>query len=370
MKIGFVRRGHSSTGGAEAYLIRLASEFRRLGQETTLITTPDWPAERWPFGDIHRLPGKSPQEFATAFHATRTGCDIHFSMERVPGCDVYRAGDGVHAAWLARRDAFEPFWKKVTRWLNRKHAAILDLERRVFDPANTRLVIANSRMIRDEILTRFSFPQDRVRVVYNGIHPPVELPPRAEARRRFGIDPDTFCVLFLGTGWERKGLSTAIKAMEMVDDATLLVAGRGPADLYHGANARFLGPVSDIAALFAAADVMTLPTWYDPFSNACLEALATGLPVITTGANGFSEILTPGIHGEVIAPGDALALAEALESWKNPPRRAEARPACLKLAGEFSMERNARETLEILAQTTRRARRVLSDPEFPDNCKR
>jgi UDP-glucose:(heptosyl)LPS alpha-1,3-glucosyltransferase len=355
MKIGFVRRGHSSTGGAEAYLIRLASELRSLGEETTLITTSDWPAERWPFGDIQRLSGKSPREFAAAFQSARTGCDIHFSMERVPGCDVYRAGDGVHAAWLARRDAFEPFWKKATRWLNRKHGEILELERRVFDPANTRLVIANSQMIRDEILSRFSFPQDRVRVVYNGIHPFAALPPRDEARRRFGIDPDTFCVLFLGTGWERKGLSTAIKAMEMFDDATLLVAGRGPADLYRSTNTRFLGPVSDIAALFAAADVMTLPTWYDPFSNACLEAIAAGLPVITTTANGFSEILTPGIHGSIVPPGDALALAEAIESWRDAHRRAEARPASLRLAEAFSIERNAAETLALLAQCTRSA---------------
>ena len=348
MNIGFVRRGHSSTGGAEAYLIRLASELRSRGEETTLITTSDWPAERWPFGDIQRLGGKSPREFAAAFQSSRTGCDLHFSMERGPGCDVYRAGDGVHAAWLARRDAFEPFWKKATRWLNRKHGEILELERRVFDPANTRLVIANSQMVRNELLSRFSFPQDHVRVVYNGIHPLAALPPRDEARRRFGIDPDTFCALFLGTGWERKGLSTAIKAMEMVDDATLLVAGRGPADLYPGRNVRFLGPVSDIAALFAAADVMTLPTWYDPFSNACLEALAAGLPVITTSANGFSEIMTPGIHGEVVPPGDALALAEAIDSWSDVERRAEARPASLKLAEAFSIERNADETMALL----------------------
>jgi UDP-glucose:(heptosyl)LPS alpha-1,3-glucosyltransferase len=206
-------------------------------------------------------------------------------------------------------------------------------------------------MIRDEILSHFAFPQDRVRVVYNGIHPLAALPPRDEARRRFGIDPDTFCVLFLGTGWERKGLSTAIKAMEMVDDATLLVAGRGPADLYRSTNARFLGPVSDIAALFAAADVLTLPTWYDPFSNACLEGLAAGLPIITTTANGFSEILTPGIHGEVVPPGDALALAEAIESWRDAHRRAEARPACLNLAEAFSIERNAAETLQILVRS-------------------
>ena len=348
MKIGFVRRGHSSTGGAEAYLIRLASALRSSGQDTTLITNSDWPAERWPSGEILRLPGKSPREFAAVFQSTRTGCDTHFSMERVPGCDIYRAGDGVHAAWLARRDAFEPFWKRATRWLNRKHSEILDLERAVFDPSKTRLVIANSKMIRDEILAHFDFPADRVRVVCNGIHPITQRPSREESRRRLGISPDTFCVLFLGTGWERKGLAIAIKAMEMVDDATLLVAGRGPADLYRGGNVHFLGPVSDIAALFAAADVMTLPTWYDPFSNACLEALAAGLPIITTSANGFSEILTSEIHGSVVPAGDALALAEAIESWRDADRRTEAHPVCIKLAGEYSMERNARETLDIL----------------------
>lgn len=351
MRIGFVRRGHSSTGGAEAYLIRLAAVLQNAGEETKLVTTSDWPAERWPFGEILRLPGNTPREFATAFQNARTGCDIHFSLERVPGCDVYRAGDGVHAAWLSRRDAFEPLWKRATRWLNRKHAEILELERSVFDPSGTGLVIANSRMIRDEILTRFSFPEDRVRVVYNGIHPLGHLPPREVARQKFGLDPSTFCVLFLGTGWERKGLSTAIKAMEMLDDATLLVAGRGPADLYPGRNARFLGPVTDIASLFAAADVLALPTWYDPFSNACLEALAAGLPVITTHANGFSEILTPGIHGDVVPAGDALALATALEAWREADRRARARPACLDLARDFSMERNARETLEIINQS-------------------
>lgn len=352
MKIGFVRRGHSGTGGAEAYLLRLASALRELHFETTLITTADWPRERWPFGEILYLPGRSPGEFAAAFHEARTGCDMHFSLERVPGCDIYRAGDGVHSAWLERRNAFEPLWKRATRWLNRKHREILGLERQVFDPAMTQVIIANSRMVRNEILTRFNFPQDRIRVVYNGIQPLASLPSREEARQRLGIEPNRFCALFLGTGWERKGLATAVRAMEMVDDSALLVAGRGVADFYKGHNIRFLGPVSDIASLFAAADVMTLPTWYDPFSNACLEALAAGLPVITTSANGFSEIITDGIHGSVVAPGDVSALADAIEGWRNDDRRAASKPDRLKLAGEFSMERNARETLEILKSLT------------------
>ena len=348
MKIGFVRRGHSATGGAEAYLMRVASALCELGQETSLITTADWPAERWSDGEIQRIPGKSLEEFSRAFRDLKTGCDVHFSLERVPGCEVFRAGDGVHAAWLQRRDGFDSLWKRLTRWTNRKHSQILRLEREVFDPANTKAVIANSKMVRDEILARFSFPSDRVHVIYNGITSISSSPTRAEARRIWDIDEKTFCPLFLGTGWERKGLATAIRAADCLEDTTLLVAGRGVADRYRGTNVRFLGPVKDIASLFAASDILVLPTWYDPFSNACLEALAAGLPVITTDANGFSEIIERGVHGDITASGDVHAIAELLDSWRIPGRCAEAREACLRLASEFSIEKNATETLRVL----------------------
>lgn len=351
MKIGLVRRGHSATGGAEAYLLRLASALRQLGEEIQLITSTDWPADRWPYGNILRLEGDSPREFAAAFSKKSTGCDIHLSLERVPGCEVYRAGDGVHAAWLERRNSFEPFWKRLTRGFNLKHTQILDLERKVFDPANTRAIIANSLMVRDEILARFPFPAERIHIVRNGIQPWGELPDREAARKKFQIEPEVLCLLFLGTGWERKGLATAIGALDLLDSTTLLVAGRGPADLYRHDKARFLGPVSDIASLFAAADLLVAPTWYDPFSNACLEALAAGLPVITTSANGFSEILTPGVHGDITPTGDSPTLAEAVEKWRAPEKLTAAREACRRLASEYSIERNARETLQILART-------------------
>jgi len=144
-----------------------------------------------------------------------------------------------------------------------------------------------------------------------------------------------------------------VEAVEMMESTELLVAGRGPADLYRSGKARFLGPVSDLPALFAAADVLVAPTLYDPFSNACLEALSAGLPVITTPANGFSEILEQGLHGDIFPCGDALALAEFLETWKHPGRAESARAACLSRAAEFSIERNARETLEILKSAAR-----------------
>ncbi len=348
MKIGLVRRGHSATGGAEAYLLRLATALSSLGHEPVLITSTAWPKDRWINANLLRLPGNSPEEFASAFRSTQTDCDIHLSLERVPGCEVFRAGDGVHAAWLRRRDAFEPLWKRATRWMNPKHRQLLALEAQVFDPANTRAIIANSQLVRREILAASAFPTNRVHVVYNGLSSPTLPADREQSREHFGIAPTALCALFVGSGWDRKGLRTALRAIERIKDATLLVAGRGPADAFYSPQARFVGPTSDLAALFGAADVFVLPTYYDPFSNACLEALAAGLPVITSPANGFSEVLTSDAFGTIVPEGDAKALSAALERWRDAEFRASGRPARLARAAEFSIERNARETLDVL----------------------
>jgi UDP-glucose:(heptosyl)LPS alpha-1,3-glucosyltransferase len=104
-------------------------------------------------------------------------------------------------------------------------------------------------------------------------------------------------------------------------------------------------------ALYAAADIFLLPTIYDPFSNACLEALAAGLPIITTHANGFSEIIETGVHGAVIDdPRNTQALHEALLFWSDPARREQARDPILALAKRFDISANVERTLEILLQ--------------------
>lgn len=348
MKIGLVRRGFSATGGAEAYLLRLANGLLQAGQEPVLITSLDWPEGRWPNDAVVRLPGKSAKKFADAVAKARPDVDILYSLERVPGCHVFRAGDGVHAAWLNRRSHFEPAWRRLSHIINPKHLSLLHLECEVFQTAHH--VIANSEMVADEIVRWQEFPRERIHVVPNGIGPALPSMPRTAAREQLGLPPETYCVLFVGTGWERKGLEFAVRAVEKLgDNSLLLVAGRGPAGSYRSPRVRFLGPVSDLPPLFAAADVFTLPTIYDPFSNACLEALAAGLPVVTTTANGFSEILTPGVHGNVVRAGDVDALSDALASWRNRPAD-ETRQACQSLAGQFTIERNVQATLDVLNQ--------------------
>jgi UDP-glucose:(heptosyl)LPS alpha-1,3-glucosyltransferase len=351
LDIGLVRRGYSATGGAEAYLLRLASGLRSRGCKVTLYTTADWPADRWALGDLVRLNATEPLAFARAFQEIRKQGQVVLSLDRVPGGDVFRAGDGVHAAWLQRRSQFESAWKSRLRIFNLKHPALLALERQVF--ASARLVIANSKMVADEIVHWHSFPESRIRIVPNGIGDAIPRISRAEARRRLEIPDDLFCVLFVGTGWERKGLRFAIEAVEMLGgDTLLLVAGRGDTGRFRSPQAKFLGVVRDLPALYTAADVFALPTIYDPFSNACLEALAAGLPVVTTSANGFSEIITPGVHGDIVDPGDVRGLAVALEFWKaTDPSKTAA--DCMLLAKDYSIDRNVEATLQVLHEVIR-----------------
>ena len=110
-----------------------------------------------------------------------------------------------------------------------------------------------------------------------------------------------------------------------------------------------------MSAVYDAADLFLFPTLFDPFPLATLEALSAGLPVITTAANGVSEIMTPGVHGEVIAESsDLQALSSALQKWfgilKDPARSDQARSDCAKLASKLTLDQNLRETLTVISE--------------------
>ena len=356
MKVGLVRRGFSATGGAEAYLKRFAEALLAAKHQCVLFTSSDWPQNAWPGDEFHYLKGRSPIEFADALETAepKSKCDILFSLERVWSCDCYRAGDGVHRAWLDRRKAVEPVYKRVTRVFNRKHREILALEKRLFAAGGAKAVIANSAMVKHEIQRYYPYPTDKIHVIYNGLPATAEVSAelRAQTRRELRLTEFDYVILFAGSGWERKGLKYAIEGIRRANLSRplLLVAGRGnPRKFRESGRVRFLGPVKNMNAYFAAADVFVLPTVYDPFSNACLEAISAGLPVITTTANGCSEILRPGVTGEVLdEPADTEAIARAIETWADPYRRASVRPELQQLAREYTIEANVQQTLKLL----------------------
>src|SRR2546423_4593160 len=147
--IGFVRRGFSSGGGAEAYLKRLAAGVASAGHGVSLFTAAEWPAEEWSFGPIERVKAASPIAFADELEKVAPHkCGVLFSLERIWRCDIYRAGDGVHRAWLERRDQMAGPLKKMSRFFNRKHSAALALEDSLFAKRRARPLIGNSPMVK------------------------------------------------------------------------------------------------------------------------------------------------------------------------------------------------------------------------------
>lgn len=363
MRVGLVRRGFSKTGGAESYLKRFAAALVEAGHDCILFGSPEWPS--WNYGEFLPVAGRSPREFADSLRQIQLSadgprCDYLFSLERVWGCDCFRAGDGVHRAWLERRARYEPGWKSLFRRFNRKHRELLEIESKLLSPDGAKTIIANSKLVKGEILQFTNYPSERIHVVYNGLpsellagdHPTL----RAEARTELNLSEADYVVLFAGSGWERKGLKFAIEGFNQANlaNSVLLVAGRGnPRSLgISGGNSdrvRFLGPVIGLKKVLAASDAFILPTLYDPFSNACLEALAMGLPVITTAANGMSEIIHSGSEGEVLdEPSDVSAIAQAIRNWSEKEKRDAARPHLIELAGNYSIESNLEQTLKVI----------------------
>ncbi len=358
LTIGFVRRGYSASGGAEAYLKRLGRGVVDLGHEAQLFTTDDWPQDEWTFGAITRLPSKSANTFANEVEQRRPliRCDILMSLERIWRCDVYRAGDGVHRAWLDRRREFELPLERFVRGLNRKHRDLLRLEKSLLGDRGATRVIANSQMVKDEIVDLYGYSQDKIDIVRNGV--PLEkfrVDPelREKSRADLKLKPDQIALLFAGSGWERKGLLFAVEGMALCKNRKmrLLVAGRGNRRYYKSKRVQFLGEVPDLVRIYAAADIFILPTIYDSFSNACLEALACGLPVITTGANGFSEIIEDGVHGSIVDLANHIVrLRDAVRFWSDEARRVAARSTNAERASQFDISRNVAQTLQILVQ--------------------
>jgi len=353
--IALVRRGFSPTGGAEKFLGRFAAAAAKSGRHLVLLTDRPWPEEARAGMSQTVLRGRTPWKFAASVERWRRtwGDGLVFSFERLVSADCYRAGDGVHVAWMRRRLQYDPLSHVLLRRVSSKHRDLVRLERCCFSEGQTKAVIVNSLLVGEEIRRLYGYPAEKIHLVRNGLPPDytASVLSKSEARRQLGLPEREFLAVFAGTGWKRKGLRYAIAAVERarIPGVKLVVAGRGRRPWPEGTRSVFLGPVRDVRSLLAAADVFILPTVYDPFSNACLEALALGRPVITTSANGCAEVISNGVNGSVVQRSDDVpGLVAALEYWAQDGRAAAAEAECLSAAVRCSLSENVRRTLEIL----------------------
>src|SRR5947208_6357368 len=249
------------------------------------------------------------------------GCDVVQSDERTLCQHVYRAGEGCHRAYLAS--------EARPRARGLYHRIVLALERRVF--ARTPRIVAIAEAGRREIEALYGVAPSRIAVVYNGVdlerfHPENRPRYREAARSEAGIAAGAFTVLFVGSGFARKGLPTAIEAFAAFSDrgSRLVVLGKGDAGEYRSLTSRlgigervvWLGARADPERWYAGADIVVLPSRYEPFGNVHLEALASGLPVVASARAGGAEVIADGLNGAVVDPTDASAVAAGLARFR------------------------------------------------------
>ncbi len=334
MKIAIIRQRYNPFGGAERFVERALGALVAEGAEVSLITRSWAGAVQSGFHQVSCDPSYSrlfggrvarDRSFAQAARLAmqQGGYDITQSHERIPGCMIFRAGDGVHAAWLVHRSKTLGWLGRLAQRLSGYHRYVLTAEREMFGHPALQAVICNSTMVADEIARFYGVDRSKLHIIYNGVdtavfHPGLAAEFRDSVRREAGIPADAPLLLYVGSGFERKGVPRLLQAFAQMQcqDAHLVIVGADrrlkamralAGRLGLTSRAHFTGPLMDVRPWYGAADGFVLPTLYDPCPNAALEALACGLPIVTSTTCGASDWVSSGENGWVV---DALAVPE------------------------------------------------------------
>ncbi|MFO7956279.1 MAG: glycosyltransferase family 4 protein [Candidatus Brocadiia bacterium] len=302
----------------------------------------------------------------------REQADVTFSDQKCWGADVVRPGGGVQREYVKQRiKTFRPapyrLLKRLQYALSIREKLRIYIDDRLYAEPGPRLVIANSDMVRRNLEKHYPHLRERITVVYNGadperFHPGLREEHRKPVRDELDIPPDALVGVFVGTGWRRKGLHTFIRALGVLSGCGVIVyamvVGRGSerkAGAYAAAQGvadqiRFVGRTSP-EPYYGAADMLVLPTFFDPCANVTVEALACGLPVVTSCYNGAYELITPGREGFWVEDAaDAEGVAEAIGKLRDTELRRSASRAARALALQHTLERQYREIKEAIVR--------------------
>lgn len=373
MKIGLVRMKFTPYGGAEVFLSRLIDGLVKNGHECHIFAS-EWEGHNNESVIFHRIKVIKGLSFlkvlsfaiSTYFSLIKEPLDIILSFERTFHQDVYRAGDGCHKEWLKQRKKIVSPFRYLTIILNPFHWIMLFLEKTLLKSKKLKSVIANSEMVKIDIIKHFGLPEDKINVIHNGINSELfNLGAisglRKGLRKRFGISENCHLILFVGSGYERKGLPCLLEAIAKLKEKEinikLLVIGKGKIKRYEQHSKKlqidkdiiFVGPQKDVRGYYAASDLFVLPTLYDPFSNATLEAMACGLPVVTSRFNGAAEVVEKEGMGYIIQnPTDLEEIADKIEDILQKDDKRRYKDKSIGIAKDYSIEKTVNEFLKVL----------------------
>ncbi len=361
-------------GGAETSTMLFAGHLADLGCEVTIITassaqsTPSLEVVPIHTGGWNRVQKTRRFVERAGQYARERGFDVVHSISPCPSADVYQPRGGTVPEMLERNRALrsrsvQRGLKWLTQRANRKYALLHDLERRTLHHDPPPWVIAISEYVARQLTRHYAFDDDRVARIFNGVDPdltpdPERLRARQEIRRQFDVGTDDVMALCVAHNFKLKGVPRLVDAIARVraqagEDAPRVVAmivgrddptGLAPQVSRHDLESDiiFTGPTQRIRAFFHAADVLVHPTYYDPCSRVVLEALASGLPVITTRFNGAAERITEGREGYVIdTPDDVETLASCIMKLTDASHRKDCARHAVQAVEGISMRDHA-----------------------------
>jgi len=367
-------------GGAERYTIDLAAALRRRGHHVRLAASTFAPGVQTP-ADVLIDSGGSTRHTrylrfldALDHHLSGERYDVVHAMLPVRNCDVYHphagiAAEALEAGHLKYEGAFLQIVSRVANRLNRRRQRFGEVERLLLTGERPPIVLCLSHYVMTNLRRHFTLPSEQLATLFNAVDLARfdrERAPQAgeELRTRLAIGPDKIVALMISNDFERKGLREAIEAVGKAADPRLrlIVVGKQNPRPYRAMAAAlapekilFVGQAGDPCPFYRAADFFLLPTRHDPCSLVVLEALAMGLPVISTVFNGACEIMTDGREGFVLRdPTDIVTLADSVKQLLDENRRNEMSAAALSLRPRLAYERHLDALEEIYRRVPRR----------------
>ena len=375
MKIALVHKQFTLRGGTERYLVGLACFLADREHDVHVFCDRVDPVlsgiRGITFHKLHipRLGGflKVLGFWLSALRNVKPAeFDVVHGFGRTTGHGLIRLGGGCHRSYfdglLARARGA---WERLRLLLDPRQRLMLWIEgRQLVDPATHKVMVVSARG-RHELEQHYRVREGLLQVVHNGVdtqrfHPKNRRLFFLEAREEFHLVPEDTVILFVGGDWDRKGLDSAIRVLAELKerlDLKLLVVGHDRRFERFMALAEHLGVLEQVhltgvldrvERANATADLMLLPTRYDPFANVTLEALATEIPVVTTGTNGAAEVLRDCESVAVVEdPEDVEGMVSAVRAFLDHPDQERLRKAARETALQNRDEDNYREVESI-----------------------
>lgn len=368
MKIAIIRKECTfSRGGAERYCLNLAKALAEMDNKIYILSEK---CDTGLHSNIVHVPVKvnhltsSTKNLSYHYNCQRAlekfDVDKVYALSRTYPADAFRVSDPLHIFWMNVK--YSGKLEKLFQKINPRHSTILKLEKNIFNQKNTKSIITNSEFSKKTILEYFQFPSERIKVIYNGVDLEKFTPNKDSNRRKF--KKNSVNLLFVGQDFKRKGLNEILESLFILqkkgfDTKLTVVGGDNPRpfikkseEMKISHKVKFVGKSANVEDYYKTSDLMVFPTLYDPFANVCLEALACGLPVITSRNNGFAEIIDEGRDGFVLSSNNNLVyeIVEKVTCFGNLPfeERDLMSIKSRKKAEKYTINRNAIKTLEVL----------------------